>query len=65
VEIKEIVPIPPNSYRTEMESRGWTPDMLAKRWGMSKRRVHQIVADDDRPRYYDDAIRALPVVVRK
>lgn len=57
--------MPPEFYRAELESRGWTLDMLAKRWGMTKRRVQQIVADIDRGRYYDDAVKALPVVVKK
>jgi len=65
VEIKEIVPMSPEAFRAELESRGWTADMLAKRWGMTKRRVQQLVADVDRGRYYDDAVKALPVVVSK
>lgn len=35
--------------------------MLSERWGMTKRRVMQIIADADRPRYYDDAVRGLPM----
>ncbi len=65
MEIKEIVPMSPESYRSELESRGWTADMLAKRWGLTKRRVQQLVADIDRGRYYDDAVKALPVVVKR
>ncbi|WP_292803527.1 hypothetical protein [Methylotenera sp.] len=65
MEIKEIIPMSPEAYRAELGSRGWTADMLAKRWGMTKRRVQQLVADVDRARYYDDAVKALPVVVRK
>ena len=65
VEVKEIVPMSPDMYRAELESRGWTYDMLAMRWGITKRRVQQLVADVDRARYYDDAVKALPVVVLK
>lgn len=48
-----------------MESRGWTPEMLAIRWCMTKRRIQQIMADSERPRYYDDAVDNLPFVIRK
>lgn len=60
--VKELVPLPPEVFRAELESRGWTPNMLSLRWGMTRRRVMQIIADADRPRYYDDAIRGLPFV---
>lgn len=39
--------------------------MLAIRWGMTKRRVQQIMADEMRPRYYDDAVENLPIVIEK
>jgi hypothetical protein len=65
VEVKELVPMSPDSFRNEMESRGWTPELLAQRWGMTKRRAQQIVADADRPRYYDDAVRGLPIIMTK
>ena len=65
MKIKELIPMTPEAWRGELESKGWTADMLALRWGMSKRRVQQIAADDDRPRYYDDAVRALPVVAER
>lgn len=65
MDIEQIIPISPDTYRAELKSRGWTSDMLAKRWGISKRRVQQFVADVDRPRYYDDALNALPIVDSK
>lgn len=65
VEVKELVPMSPDSFRAEMKSRGWTHEILGQRWGMTKRRVQQIAADADRPRYYDDAVRALPIIVGK
>lgn len=55
----------PAEFRQAMESRGWAPEMLAIRWGMTKRRVQQIMADKDRPRYYDDAVENLPIFIRK
>jgi hypothetical protein len=63
VEIKELVPMAPDVFKAEINRRGWHVNMLATRWGMSQRRVHQIIADSDRPRYYDDAVKALPAIV--
>jgi hypothetical protein len=65
VEVKELVPMSPDSFRAELESRGWTPELLGQRWRMTKRRAQQIAADADRPRYYDDAIKALPIIAGK
>jgi hypothetical protein len=64
LEIKELVPMAPDAFKAEISRRGWHPNMLATRWGISLRRVHQIIADADRPRYYDDAVTALPAVLR-
>lgn len=64
----EIKPLPtktPEDFRGVMANRGWTADMLAIRWKMTKRRILQIVADKERPRYYDDAIDNLPVVISR
>lgn len=57
--VEELVAITPDEFKTALLSAGWDAERLAKRWGLSKRRVNQIIADADRPRYYDDAIRAL------
>lgn len=65
MEIKPLDIKTPQAFRATMESRGWTPDMLAIRWRMTKRRVQQIMADKDRPCYYDDAVDNLPVVIQK
>lgn len=59
--VKQLVPMTPEAFRSELDSRGWTAQMLSERWGMTKRRVMQIIADADRPRYYDDAVRGLPM----
>lgn len=64
MEIKELVPMSPDSFRSAMATRGWTAEMVALRWRMTKRRVQQIVADVDRPRYYDDAVGALPYLTK-
>lgn len=64
MEVKELVPLAPKALRAEIKRRGWEPEMLAARWAMSKRRVHQIIADADRPRYYDDAVMGLPIVLK-
>ena len=64
-DVEELVAIPPEEFKEVLNSCGWTAERLAKRWGMTKRRVNQIIADADRPRYYDDAIRALAIPVGK
>lgn len=63
VSVTEVVPMTPDEFRALMATRGWDALMLSQRWGMSKRRVQQIVADTDRPRYYDDGLRGLPEIV--
>lgn len=65
VAVKKLVPMTPEAFRSELQSRGWTPQMLSERWGMTKRRVMQIIADVDRPRYYDDAARGLPMAANE
>lgn len=63
VSVTEVVPMTPDEFRALMAARGWDALMLSQRWKLSKRRVQQIVADTDRPRYYDDGLRALPEIV--
>ena len=63
VSVTEVVPMTPDEFRALMAARGWDALMLSQRWKMSKRRVQQIVADTDRPRYYDDGLRALPEII--
>lgn len=63
VSVTEVVPMTPDEFRALMAARGWDALMLSQRWKISKRRVQQIVADIDRPRYYDDGVRALPEIV--
>lgn len=65
MEIKLLPTKTPEDFRAVIASRGWTADMLAIRWGMTKRRILQIVADTERPRYYDDAVDNLPVVIKQ
>lgn len=64
-DVEELVTIPPEEFKEVLIACGWDAERLAKRWGMTKRRVNQIIADADRPRYYDDAIRALSIPVDK
>lgn len=65
LEIKEIVPMSSEAFGNEIEKRGWNPELLGVRWGLSKRRIQQIIADADRPRYYDDAVMNLPILIKK
>lgn len=62
LEVKELVPMAPDVFKAEIKRRGWETESLAIRWAMTRRRVHQIIADADRPRYYDDAVMALPAI---
>jgi hypothetical protein len=65
MDIKALAVKTPDEFKQAMESRGWDPEMLAVRWCMTKRRIQQIMADSERPRYYDDAVENLPIVIRK
>lgn len=65
LEILEIVPMSSETFGKEIEERGWNPELLGVRWGLSKRRIQQIIADVDRPRYYDDAVMNLPILIKK
>lgn len=65
MDIKPLAVKTPDEFKKAMESRGWAPEMLAIRWCMTKRRIQQIMADHARPRYYDDAVENLPIVMRK
>lgn len=60
----ELTPLTPEEFKRILAEKGWSSEMLACRWGMTKRRIQQIAADPDRPRYYDDAIGNLPIVVK-
>lgn len=63
--VDELKPVAPAELKELIEKKGWNPELIAMRWGMTKRRVQQIIADSDRPRYYDDAINNLPLIVKK
>lgn len=60
----EIKRLSPDEFKAVLDGKGWTADLLAVRWGMTRRRIQQIVADAERPRYYDDAVANLPIVIR-
>lgn len=60
--VKPLVPISPEAFRKEMEDKGWTPAMLGVRWGLKTRRIYQIIADEERPPYYDEALHNLPII---
>lgn len=50
----------PDEFKVLVRGKGWTYRALAVRWALSETRVSQIARDAERPRYYDDAVRALP-----
>lgn len=62
--IKPLAVKTSDEFKQAMENRGWSAEMLAIRWCMTKRRIQQIMADQDRPRYYDDAVENLPIVMQ-
>lgn len=63
MKIEAIIPMSSACYKGEMSKRGWDSVMLAKRWGLSTRRINQIILDQERPGHYDDAVMALPFIV--
>ncbi|AZQ13310.1 hypothetical protein STH12_04284 (plasmid) [Shewanella khirikhana] len=65
LKVDELKPVAPDDLKELIAKKGWSPELIAMRWGMTKRRVQQIIADTDRPRYYDDAINNLPLIVKK
>lgn len=62
--MEKLSPLSPEEFKKVLADKGWSADSLAARWGMTKRRIQQIVADADRPRYYDDAIGNLPILLK-
>lgn len=44
------------------EGKGWTHVALAAHWRVHRTRIWQIARDPQRPPYFDDAVRGLPVV---
>lgn len=50
-----------DEFKKTYQDKGWTPSLLAKRWGFKgPRRIHQLAADENRPPYWTDAVRGLP-----
>lgn len=62
LEVLPLAPSTPDAYQKAMLLKGWSSKMLGERWGLTKRRIDQIIADSDRPRYYEDAISGLPMI---
>jgi len=55
-------------FKAEYEKRGWTPILLAKRWGCSKTRIHQIAAEVEqghkKTQAYIDMLNGLPCEIK-
>lgn len=52
-----------DEFKAMYQEKGWTPAMLAERWGFKgTRRIHQLAADEQRPAYWTDALRGLPYI---
>lgn len=55
-----LIRLTPNEFRAELKRKGWTFVELGERWSMSANWIAKVATRDDRPRYWDDAIRGLP-----
>lgn len=62
-EVKPLSPQVSTLYLDTLTRKGWTTRQLAIRWALTKRRIDQIIADEDRPRYYEDALAGLPPIL--
>ncbi|MEH6688712.1 MAG: hypothetical protein V7693_15800 [Halopseudomonas sabulinigri] len=60
--VAELVPLSVEEFKQLLIDRGWDAGQLSIRWGLTRRRLDQLINDADRPRYYDDAVRSLPVL---
>lgn len=47
-------------FKAVITEKGWLMKDVAQRWNLGKVRMSQICSDQQRPLYYDDAVRALP-----
>ena len=51
-------------FKNEYEKRGWSPITLAKRWGVSKTRIHQMAVEVEtghkKSMAYTDMLHGLP-----
>lgn len=60
-----VLPLAPSTsgaFAKSLMKKGWSSKLLSERWGLTKRRIDQIIANGNRPAYYDDAISGLPVI---
>jgi len=57
--------LPPDDFKTLVNNKGWTYRALSRRWQLTEVRISQIARDAGRPLYYDDAVRALPMRVKR
>ncbi|HMX98952.1 MAG: hypothetical protein KDI39_09475 [Pseudomonadales bacterium] len=64
VEIRDeqlhITRLTANEFKAIIVGKGWLMKDLAIRWGLTRARVSQICADEQRPIIYEDAVKALP-----
>ena len=47
-------------FKFVIKDKGWLMKNVAERWKLGTVRMSQICSDEERPLYYDDAVRALP-----
>lgn len=52
-----------DEFKKAYQEKGWTPALLAERWGFTDtRRIHQLAKDENRRPYWIDAVRGLPYI---
>lgn len=55
-----------DEFKKMYKDKGWTPSLLAERWGFTNpSRIHQIARDENRAEHYVDALRGLPHIIIK
>lgn len=56
--------LPPDGFRALIKARGWRLADTARRWGITDTHLSRLIADRERPSYWDDAARGLPRITR-
>jgi hypothetical protein len=55
----------PAEFKAEVGRKGWTYRALAQRWGVTESWMSKLAHKEDRPMHWDDAVRGLPMVIRR
>ncbi len=52
-----------SEFKSHAIAKGWTPQMLAQRWEVTRPYVHRLANQQDRAAHWTDALRGLPHLV--